>query len=93
MYLLFLVFPVIIEDERLNPENMYYFLWYAILLMIQTSLPRQSEETLRFLIPNLEFRRRIFASYDQDKIIQIPFPLLLASFSNDELYQYLTTKN
>jgi len=50
-----LVFPVIIEDERLNPENMYYFLWYAILLMIQTSLPRQSEETLRFLIPNLEF--------------------------------------
>jgi len=71
---------------------MYYFLWYAILLIIQTSFPKQSEETIRFLIPNLEFRRKIFASYDQDKIIQRPFPFLLASLSNDELYQYLTTK-
>ena len=72
---------------------MYYFLWYAILLIIQTSFPKQSEDTIRFLIPNLEFRRKIFACYDdQDNNIQKPFPLLLAALSNDELYQYLTTK-
>jgi len=40
-----------------------------------------------------EFQRKDFEGYDdEDKIIQRPFPLLLTSLSNDELYQYLTTK-
>jgi len=52
----------IIYRSYLNADNIFYFLWYSVLLLLQHQLRGQDPKTTALLIPNQELRHMLLTT-------------------------------